>query len=456
MCRKIHITDPAIYPLRCSLMNSIGQMLQPEFEQQLHSSNYLNSEKMRFGLFKNKLEGRPLRAFFVNKLYAYISDGRPIPSSSDSVQLSPSNDEKWKEEHFQQHFFFTRQLPLVVEAIITIQYYSNQIYDNKGEVMNDKASIDNNIKLMENLTPTLYHYIWSNYTPKEMKCKAMMTVMEILRLGAVGQVIEDDCNTYEAWLNDKVLNPLTAEPEGFFDQEVLDFLIETVRRRVDFPENKIAFLEMYFKKIYLRNAALYGLMTELILDYCEVKSEQCEKLKKFATLFAIMHQLVNDIGDLVPSNRDLSTMEKTNKDAFSDLRNNTLTLPIMLHLLVEPNGLMEMILKNKISQLDNIVEENLLIDAAQQHSIFTAMSIGKDIQKKAVSYLDPANEHFKLLADMCRIAENNKYYKHFYDREQDYKAYRRKTRRFRLQQTLSTEKNDISNGSVMLAEQECV
>ena len=43
--------------------------------------------------------------------------------------------------------------------------------------------------------------------------------------------LEDNLNTYEAWLGDDVSNPLTAKAEKFFDREVLDFLMETVQRR---------------------------------------------------------------------------------------------------------------------------------------------------------------------------------------------------------------------------------
>jgi len=456
MRRKIHITDPAIYHLRRSQMKSIGQMLQPEFEHQLHRSNYLDSKTMSFDLVKKKLDGLPLRAFFVSKLYEYVNVAQPIPLPSNDVQVNSSEDENLKKELFQQYVFFTRQLPLIVEGIITIQYYSNQIFDSKGEVVNNKASLDDNIKFMENLIPTLYDYILENDIPERMQCRIIKSVKKILHLGAAGQVLEDNLNTYEAWLGDDVSNPLTAKAEKFFDREVLDFLMETVQRRADFPESKLTFLKMYFKKIYLRNAALYGLMTELVLDYCEVESEQRENLKRFATLFAIMHQLVNDIGDLVPANRELFTMEKTNKDAFSDLRNNTLTLPIMLHLLEEPDGLMENILKNKITRLDNNEEENLLISLTWSHSVFIAMSIGKDIQKKAVSYLDPTNEHFNLLVDMCRIAENNKYYRHFYDREQDYKSYRKRTRKFRLHQSPLPKNEGIPSDSLVGVEDEFV
>jgi hypothetical protein len=68
-------------------------------------------------------------------------------------------------------------------------------------------------------------------------------------------------------------------------------------------------------------------------------------------------------------------------------------------------------------------EYDYFLELVDSHSIYYSMSFGKAVKRKAVTLLDTSNPEFSWIENMCEIAENNKYYKCFYDLETAYKEY---------------------------------
>lgn len=412
MCNIIQQPTQETYKQRRQETQVLGQSLhESEFTFLRDKCNGLVKDAMPFDLTSKKISGLPLRGYFFRNLFDIVQEMKPVNDESKSK-------------------LFGVQLPFIAETLISIQYYSNQILDNKGGVTT-KSRIDENLNIKENLEPALYDYVWQRvFLHDEVRCDLVKTVRQILRLGAIGQVLEDNYTTYQIWLSDQEQKVLVEGVEKYFDREILDFLEKTVCEYVDFPESKRHFLRTYLKKTYLRNAALFDLLTDFMARHANLKDKEQTSLRRFAVLFGLMLPIVNDIGDLVPSNRCLITEQKTHKDAFADLRNNTVTLPMMIHLLTVENSQMESLLKEQVADLNLVPEEALLEELTHHHSVFKAMSIAKAIKRKAAEYLPPNSGLSRtMFLDMLRIAENNKYFWQFYKKKQDYKAYRKACRK---------------------------
>ena len=60
--------------------------------------------------------------------------------------------------------------------------------------------------------------------------------------------------------------------------------------------------------------------------------KEARELIAFSKCFGVMRQVVNDNVDWAPSYLGLSTKTKDAEDAFSDLKNGNITLPLIFHL----------------------------------------------------------------------------------------------------------------------------
>lgn len=393
-------------------------------EYQILRSKYANavsSEYFPFGIVQDKLSAKPLRAFFIRTLFEYLGN-------------DPLNGQRSKLEALKN------KLGFVAETLLCIQYYNNQIFDRKGGIIT-KKSIDNHINLRDILESDLLDYI-DGEIEEPYRNAVRLYVRQTLRFGAAGQILEDHYNTYECWQNDaEIADILSEEGERFINREVMDTFNKIVSATTasfgisgfdDADQNsKSRFLTIYFKKIYLRNAALYILGAKLVLDIFQVEDARRGYLLHFATWFALMHQLVNDNADLVPSQYYLTTCAKSHLDAMSDLRNNIITLPVMIHLLQTNDSAMKQVLDRKMADLPARLETRIFREMTQRWSIYISMTITKAIKTKALAALYAAGfstkseRSFKYLEDMCNIADNNKFYKCFYDVKLDYARYSR-------------------------------
>lgn len=414
-------TDTISAHRRAEMACSGIELFHSEYQILRNKYATLNSEYFQFGIVQDKLSAKPLRAFFIRMLFEYL--GADIFNGPKSKFDALKN-----------------KLGFIVEALLCIQYYNNQIFDRKGGVTT-KKSIDNHINMRDILEADLLHYI-DGEIEESYRHAVRIFVRQTLRLGAAGQILEDHYNTYECWQNEaESTNVLSEEGELFINKEAMYAFKKIVRSTTSafgipgFSEadknSKSRFLTLYFKKIYLRNAALYILGTQLVLDIFKVEDARREALLRFATWFSLMHQLVNDNADLVPSQQFLTTCAKSHLDAMSDLRNNIITLPVMIHLLQAPDSAMKNALERKMTDLPAWLETRIFREITQRWSIYLSMTITKTIKTNALEALyasgfSAKNERaFKYLEDMCNIAENNKFYKCFYDEKLDYARYSR-------------------------------
>jgi len=375
---------PSIHPQRQEEMLETRRNILKEYS--FFKRNYLHNVEMlfKFSLLEKKIRrGLPLRGYFSRKIFEYICH---------------SNNHNIKTDN---HIFLNK-LPFVVESVMTIQYYHNQILDGKAGV-NSKDSISQNLLLSNLLKERLYSYIkdcFGIYTDTvETQVKKMFEWVDI------GQLIELKFNKYKDYLQKKL--PKTTLHNEYTIPETT---INTLMAFIACPSEKKAFIKWYLQRIYLTSAGLFKLTAELISKILNVKDLN---IVQYSIYYGMMLQIVNDNSDFIPSKYNHKTVGKEECDSFSDLKNKNITLPIFIHLNEHKKGPVLQYLE-KGSLRTKKWEDCLFNDIILSKTIFKSIDIGKEVGLVATSYLDKDNIHTWAFQDMVNISVFNRFYYHYY------------------------------------------
>ena len=307
------------------LNREIHRIIYPMFKKQYNINNELVDEF--FSLLNKRLEkGQCFRPYYMKVLYDYIKQCM-INEKQDVSHLETPRMKQLLEI----------ELPFFAEAIITIQYLDNHILDEKNGIKENNKALKK-IMLSSNI---MKDYLWEyinniEFDDKAIECSVKKTLRKYIRkiflYVDVGQVIELDWNRYCIIENNikPITSPFDGDLEDFIDFRPIQGIYDSLFKRID--KKYHTYLRLYLKKIYLTTGSLYILMTELLIDLVEYHGKEKENIINFAKCFGLGSQIVNDNIDLVPSYFDKKTNAKVAKDAFSDLRNNNITLPFLFHL----------------------------------------------------------------------------------------------------------------------------
>ncbi|MCB0553519.1 MAG: hypothetical protein KDD02_08215 [Phaeodactylibacter sp.] len=406
-------------------------------------------------LEKKLFESTPARPFFVRSLYQYIREEKGIDNRLD--------------------IHFRARLPLVFEIVICVQYYDNQILDGKAAVKS-KQQINRNKRKAYRLKQLLYEYIICRF-PSAISKEIKNSLDRVFLFVDLGQKMELDFNHAHFLLNPEIKNVHLKDfvidylskidsnnlknldekellirdnlknafsefnnRETFFDNfQIANEISRYTASIAELPEVKAYkeifpedywFLKLYFQRISLTSGALYYFATQLTLDLLGISGETRSTVLLFARYFGLARQIVNDNKDNVPSYFNETTNAKVCKDAFSDLRNGNITLPVyLLWVFREKNGFLSFLFKHSKTifkkGFPKIVEKTLFQAFTQSFSIYISLSISKDFAAYASLQLNSENPYFKNLDYMSRgLAGYNKYYRHFY-KEKTYATYKK-------------------------------
>lgn len=406
-------------------------------------------------LEKKLFESTPARPFFVRSLYEYIREEKGIDNRLD--------------------IHFRARLPLVFEIVICVQYYDNQILDGKAAVKN-RQQINSNKRKAYRLKQLLYEYILCRF-PSAINKEIKNSLDRVFLYVDLGQKMELNFNHTHFLLNPETknvhlkdftinyLNKIDADDsekldekdrliseniknafkdfdikETFFDNlQIANEISRYTASVAELPEVKAYkeifpedywFLKLYFQRISLTSGALYYFATQLTLDLLGISGETRSTVLLFSRYFGLTRQLVNDNKDNVPSYFNETTNAKINKDAFSDLRNGNITLPVyLLWVFRKRNGFLSFLFKHSKTifkkGFPKIVEKTLFQAFTQSYSIYISLSISKDFAACASLQLNSENPYFGNLDYMTRgLAGYNKYYRHFY-KEATYARYKK-------------------------------
>ena len=357
---------------------------------------------------KTRLAYMPLRAYFMRKIVAYL-------------QACPDFDRSYLYQYDSSDDLFNKKLPFLFEVIITIQYLHNQILDGKcgvvaGEQINDNLLIANQLKDL------LYDYIAESFQA-EASIHITRTVRRIFQYVDQGQRIEKKWGTYDAFQSSQLSRSLVLPEklEEFIELEDSAFFLDKILN--DFSSEKHLFVQTYFKRIYLTCAALFKLGVQLILDLTNYRGQEASNLLRFAGSYGMMRQIVNDNADYIPSYFQLSTKGKVPGDAFSDLKNKNLTLPLLYFLSSTKDSTVHQFLNGQHSFKDTM-QEQVFEEMLGSFALLKSIQNAKLLALLAKQYLQPSNPGYAFIADSCKIAEWNKFIYPCY-RSTSYKHYRK-------------------------------
>lgn len=360
-----------------------------------------------FPLFKSRINKIGVRSFFVKTLYQYILAQEKLENLT--IECLPE-------------ILFTKQLPLLAEGIIAVQYYENQILDGKAGLRDltghwNKSKIDSNLLGGVYLKDCLFDFIETEMFPrKEDWEKGRMVsqrVRRIFKYVTLAQDMQDHHGTttaYERGIERYV--SISPEVDVFVNKALLNRFWKSLKA-TGIGEQHEWFVRNYLLRMALSSGALFAIMAEIVMDLLGYYGSEREKLLEWAMSIGILGQLVNDNNDYVLPQADMPTVSKIPEDAFADLRNNNLTLPLIYFLGKAPKEDFD-----KIKAMETNNDIFLVLFASLDWSIKAVQFIKNEIS--AWKFLNPQNPVAYLLEDMASVAdvENNRFYRATYQANQ--------------------------------------
>jgi geranylgeranyl pyrophosphate synthase len=299
------------------------------------------------------------------------------------------------------------QLPLLLEGVICVQYYENQILDGKGGVLKsgqpDLQKIRSNLLASHYLKDFLYQYAAKSVFAHDGSRREVLVdaLRKMFQFVDMGQYMEQRWGRYEVFRDGlhEALPEMSQEVVAFWDQALIsEFQARIMAAGV--PAFKDKFLRCYLQRAYLTNAALFVLAAELLMDLLGYQGPSRAALKRYAGHFGLMAQLSNDINDFLPASFGQKTLAKDAEDAQGDLRNGNMTLPMILHFSEYPGDtptqLLQMPQKKIALRLKNAIWHK-------------AVPLVKELAQELGQGLSPENPRTSLLQDFGSIALGGRY-----------------------------------------------
>lgn len=350
-----------------------------------------------FKLLENRLyqETPVLKAYFTRKAFDYLRQGY----IDDDVNV-----------------IYSQVLPFALEALMAIQYYDNQILDRKGGVTTTEA-INDNLILGNLLRENLLDYL-DEVLSNEDFALVQRHIHLILKIVDTGQLTEKLNNLYPNY-RDKDYNLQWGNKEiSLLDSSAVEMANAIILEVV--PALKGSnFLDWYLKRIFFSGAFIYPQTARMLMELHGDNKAEYAELLQFSSLYGLMMQIVNDVTDLVPTKDSKNSAVKQPNDAFSDLKSQNVTLPLLIHLETKKDGLVRKMMEEKQMELTANEEMNILKELFSTKCIEKTQDIGKCIADKTRAILPLSNPNTLLLNDMCNIANYNRHYKRLYEIEKD-------------------------------------
>lgn len=312
----------AMIPERKQKMDDMRQRLSRELKlltKKLDLNPYMNGAI--FPLLKERMNTIGVRSFFVHALSEYVRE----QANAEKIAL--------KQYPADTKLFHT-QLPFLAEGIIAVQYYENQVLDGKGGLFAngayDMEKVHRNVIGGHFIKDFLYRYIAEEIFPDD--CAAyrltMQKVHRIFQLVDLGQAFQDKWGTFESLREEKKIISISFDADRIIDKKIIDKNWTAIRRQ-GLHKDLESFTRNYLRRISLTSGALFMLMAELVMDLLDYHGKERDNIMQFSMQLGITGQMVNDINDLVPAKCDQFTVSKIPIDAFADIRNNNVTLPLL-------------------------------------------------------------------------------------------------------------------------------
>lgn len=383
-------------PERKKQMTEMRSRLSAELKartEQLHLNTHLKG--VIFPLLRQRMNSMGIRSFFVHATAQYVAEC----AKKEGISLLRTPKSK----------LFHTQLPFLAEGIIAVQYYENQILDGKGAMYHGACyhmeRVYNNVIAGHFVKDFLYQYVEDAMFPDDDAGyrSTMRQLRGIFQLVDLGQAFQDKWGTFEALMSrKKSVIRISAEAEAFIKTNIIAQYWSAALKQ-GMQEDMRIFTENYLRRISITSGTLFALMAELVMDLLGYHGRERDHIFQFGIHLGMTGQIVNDISDMLPPDYQQSTVSKIPQDAFADIRNNNVTLPLIFYFNAQINY--------SIDRLDSLRKKypgELL--KLLQDPVYTARQTAVVMAKQANVLIQGDSKTAALLRDMNSITYNNRYF----------------------------------------------
>jgi geranylgeranyl pyrophosphate synthase len=350
--------------------------------------------KVIFELPEKQIQKLSIRGSFVRMIYDYIIE----QMKEEYICFDGVNNE-----------IFSAKLPLIHELIICIQYYENQILDGKGGVIKDKKMDIDKVKLnllsSHYLKDVVYQY---SIIPNNSEQTLLIheAIRKMFQFVDIGQLMEHHWSSLQNFHNGLPSIPTTnKEIDIFFDINLIDELWEDIKS-AGIDSSKEVFVRFYLHRVYLTSAAMFVIGAELVMDLLNYNGTERSNILRLAGHYGMMCQFVNDNNDFLPAEFGQQTLAKNAEDAFSDIKNDNITLPMFFFFQENPSVSLADLVNSPGMSICRHFEKSL-----DKYSIPFAEKIGKDLER----YLNLKNKVSPCLINLGTLASRTRFLSNFKD-----------------------------------------
>jgi len=390
---------------RSGWMRHVRDNIDPVFKHYFMPSLEDKPSQALWGSVSKQLRSPGIRSYFVFAVSHYIDN------ENTRIKNPPSA-------------LFETYLPLAAEVMMKIMYLDNYIIDGKGGTRINEhlnAARTREILISRNLLKArLEEFIETRpELNPEQKNMVFTTMREIFRMVDLAQYWDKNTSGYAQYSDpDFKWEPISEKSEKFL-QEMLFSRDSSGKSLMDWlwvelqqfgvAANKRTFVEHYFRRLGLENAAFFVMWAELIMRLKGYEGKEYKRLRQFAFLYGIMAQVVNDNVDPLPRKFVPKTAAKDPEDFCADVRNGLITMPTLLYFSDNPSVTMPD-LQNVLTGNDELLFKTLRLTVKNK-----AKPYGQIVAKQLSDHLNMENDWFENLADMGSFAFSPRLYRHFDD-----------------------------------------
>ncbi|HMQ48092.1 MAG TPA: polyprenyl synthetase family protein [Saprospiraceae bacterium] len=388
-------------------MESVRQQISdelPNIKACFHRANPLIGQQFDdiiFSALERRLNTISVRSSFVFWAYQYLEE---------DAQRQQLPFRAIPKEHLVK-------LAFLADAAMALMYIHNQVYDNKFGVC-DTRSIGNNLgagNLLKDAILDEYVHLFPAEYVHLIRSKMRRAFNDVDR----GQLMDKNFGFREFYKN----KPCENWIENFKKEELhlINDLIIELKTQFSSCSNV---LDYYFVRIYLINSSLLKSLAEILLEMTGLSylTAISSKIISFAQLMGLYFQVVNDNTDFV---LDVDNNNKKATDVLSDLKNSTISLPILIHLNIKKKGKKRIIhqyalyrkkhpiFSAKDSELLEGQHNEILQEIIESDAMNQSTKAGKSIAEQAKAiFTNDANACAAGLLALTDIAFWNRYYYH--------------------------------------------
>ena len=358
-------------------------------------NHHLNYVVLSF--LKKKINSNSVRSFYLRYIYLYIIE----LAKKESCTLHQLNSK-----------YFLVHLPFVAEMTMAIMYLDNHSLDRK---YGSTKQIDfcNNQFGSYTLRKILRDYVKKTFDEKSSNT-IQDTLDQLFECVNMGQYLDKNYNHYEGFKNNIGYEGTYKEIDDLVDFGAAKNIIEKIKK--DYPQ-KANYIHLYFTRIFLTTASFFSLFTSLVIELLGYEGESKSDVLDFARGYGILSQVVNDITDVV-KHKD-GTTSKLECDTLSDLKNDTISLPLIIHLYNnKEDSLIRNFLDSKNLGLLDRKEESVLDELIKSKTLSKAIKICKQLTSNQGYRRNIRGdiEEGKYLIDLSSVAINNRFFQEIFRR----------------------------------------